>query len=965
MIRFQTFGTIDLRREDGERLDALLGQPKRLALLAVLAVRQPAGPVRREKLVSLLWPDSSPSSARAALSTTLSRLRNALGEGVLRGRGEESIGLSEDHVRSDVATFQTAYGEERYRAAVELYEGPFLEGFRPPEARPFEEWMARRRDEYGQQAYRAAMEAAGKARSEGDLGPAEACLRKACEIEPLREEPVQGLVTLLADRGDRATAVQLYRQFCSRLEEKVGLSPSDAFKGRVRALQSGSDGRTDEPHASSPEDTATEVAGPGREPPGTSAPGPSDRGRSGGTAKPFALRPSGVLLIGTVLLTALTGLLLFVTGGMDESTPAVNAGTTSAAVLPFQVSGGASETWRDGMVTLLSTGLDGAVGLRAVADRTVLAAWEQRGSAEGGASSQKALAVARQVGARYAVIGSAVEVGGELRLTASVHETASGEQVDQVGVRGSPGGMPALGDTLTRHLLEVLLEKGGGRTPSVDLASQTTGSLPALKAFLAGERHFRRADFESAIDAYGRALDRDSTFALAHWQLARAYGWRPETAAGKKARRHRHRTFKLASQLPEREQRLVRADYLSRNGRPQDAADSLRTLSRIYPEDPEVWYFRGEVTLHFSQPPGWPAADDYFGRAVALDSAFAPYHIHRVDLAFALHADSALAARRIAAHPTLSGSDPRLQFLEAAMFGDSAERAAAFTGLDSVLTTNLEWLSALSTLHPARPELRAAIDRELLERDDISDPREPVVPLVLSAFHHRGQVRKGLRRLRQLGLSPAQRACLAAHAQSVDIPIPDSVRPRALDPGRLEEVISPESAACIGLFAAAKGRAEVIDRALVYLREEVPQRPDTVGRQSVWRPEAAGTVQRLHALLRGYRSLAEGRPRQAVQLLSQAQVGSFYRPTGLWLGDAHRLAGNLEKAEGWYLGSWHLPLAHLRLGQLYEEMGRTEDAAAAYRRFTNAWEDADPDLQNRVEAARKRLKELSTFGVND
>lgn len=94
MLRFQTFGTIDLRREDGERLDELLDQPKRLALLAVLAAHQSAGPVRREKLISLLWPESAPSSARTALSTTLSRLRDTLGEEALRGRGEESIALS-------------------------------------------------------------------------------------------------------------------------------------------------------------------------------------------------------------------------------------------------------------------------------------------------------------------------------------------------------------------------------------------------------------------------------------------------------------------------------------------------------------------------------------------------------------------------------------------------------------------------------------------------------------------------------------------------------------------------------------------------------------------------------------------------------------------------------------------------------------------------------------------------------
>ena len=40
-------------------------------------------------------------------------------------------------------------------------------------------------------------------------------------------------------------------------------------------------------------------------------------------------------------------------------------------------------------------------------------------------------------------------------------------------------------------------------------------------------------------------------------------------------------------------------------------------------------------------------------------------------------------------------------------------------------------------------------------------------------------------------------------------------------------------------------------------------------------------------------------------------------------------------------------------------MDRPEDAAAAYRRFVAAREDADPVLQPRVEAARERVRRLT------
>jgi hypothetical protein len=45
---------------------------------------------------------------------------------------------------------------------------------------------------------------------------------------------------------------------------------------------------------------------------------------------------------------------------------------------------------------------------------------------------------------------------------------------------------------------------------------------------------------------------------------------------------------------------------------------------------------------------------------------------------------------------------------------------------------------------------------------------------------------------------------------------------------------------------------------------------------------------------------------------------------------------------------------------LYEEMNKPEKAKAAYERFVEAWNDANPELQNRVQTARERLEALRT-----
>jgi tetratricopeptide (TPR) repeat protein len=47
-----------------------------------------------------------------------------------------------------------------------------------------------------------------------------------------------------------------------------------------------------------------------------------------------------------------------------------------------------------------------------------------------------------------------------------------------------------------------------------------------------------------------------------------------------------------------------------------------------------------------------------------------------------------------------------------------------------------------------------------------------------------------------------------------------------------------------------------------------------------------------------------------------------------------------------------------RVAHLYDELGDTENAAIYYAQFVDVWENADPEFQPRVEAARTRLQEI-------
>jgi DNA-binding SARP family transcriptional activator len=66
MHRLELLGRIDLRRADGTELRTVLAQPKRLALLVYLTVNGSIGAIRRDKLLSLFWPEMDQEHARKA-----------------------------------------------------------------------------------------------------------------------------------------------------------------------------------------------------------------------------------------------------------------------------------------------------------------------------------------------------------------------------------------------------------------------------------------------------------------------------------------------------------------------------------------------------------------------------------------------------------------------------------------------------------------------------------------------------------------------------------------------------------------------------------------------------------------------------------------------------------------------------------------------------------------------------------
>ena len=118
--------------------------------------------------------------------------------------------------------------------------------------------------------------------------------------------------------------------------------------------------------------------------------------------------------------------------------------------------------------------------------------------------------VARRTGARYALLGTAVALGRDLRLTADVYDVTSGKSLGQAQVEGAPDSVYMLVDRLSIEALKTILGRPAEDLPRVELARVTTASLQALKAYLDECRRQFEDHYNDHVNNFDRLLGREN-----------------------------------------------------------------------------------------------------------------------------------------------------------------------------------------------------------------------------------------------------------------------------------------------------------------------------------------------------------------------------------------------------------------------------------------------------------------------
>jgi len=142
-MELRTLGSVQFDAPGMPAARSVGAQPKRLALLAYLALAEPRGAKRRDALLALLWPESSQDKGRQVLRQTVYLLRQSLGAGALVTRSDDELELDTSIVGCDALRFQELIAAGDARAALNVYRGDFLDGFFVSGVEhEFEEWVS-------------------------------------------------------------------------------------------------------------------------------------------------------------------------------------------------------------------------------------------------------------------------------------------------------------------------------------------------------------------------------------------------------------------------------------------------------------------------------------------------------------------------------------------------------------------------------------------------------------------------------------------------------------------------------------------------------------------------------------------------------------------------------------------------------------------------------------------------------
>ncbi|MEO7359781.1 MAG: BTAD domain-containing putative transcriptional regulator, partial [Gemmatimonadaceae bacterium] len=237
--QLQTLGQLKLVDRNGGDDASLASRPRKLAVLAWLALR-PARRASRDQLIAMFWGERDDERARNSLSDALSHIRRILGRNAIRSVADDVLLADDAPLLVDAVELASASAAKNHARVVELYTGAFLDGVYIDDAPDFDDWRDRERTRYAAHFAHSAAERCAVLAQASEWSDCYGLAERWLEAEPASAKAavfVLNAIRAPATHESRAAALAAYGALVHRLDEQFGVPPHDSVALLAREIR--------------------------------------------------------------------------------------------------------------------------------------------------------------------------------------------------------------------------------------------------------------------------------------------------------------------------------------------------------------------------------------------------------------------------------------------------------------------------------------------------------------------------------------------------------------------------------------------------------------------------------------------------------------------------------------------------------------------------------------------------------
>ncbi|MGB3092597.1 MAG: protein kinase [Candidatus Zixiibacteriota bacterium] len=222
--------------------------------------------------------------------------------------------------------------------------------------------------------------------------------------------------------------------------------------------------------------------------------------------------------------------------------------------------------------------------------------------------------VAHKAGVSWILTGNILQTEPNIVLTSDISDAATGEVLVTQRVSGEEGeDLFAVVDKLSAQIKEDLALPGGTKT-AVDraVADVTTHSPEAYRCFLDGLDNYNKVYFAEATRDFEKALEYDSTFAM-------AYSWLARLKMGEEQKRLVAKAVQYSDKVTKIEKYCIKIQAAGVNQDYENYEEGLKEMTEAFPEHKETFLWLGNFYYERQE---YDTAISYYNKAIKIDPLF-------------------------------------------------------------------------------------------------------------------------------------------------------------------------------------------------------------------------------------------------------------------------------------------------------------------------------------------------------